>query len=130
LSALCKAVTPEQVQVTYSAHEPLPFRVEWNGEYGPVSFAGPSPDHAAERALSALRARRVLPYSGTGTAKPLARVSCTEPAEFSSRADPRASTAAADPSSLIAFAEAMDERIERMAERPLVGRPNLRLVRS
>jgi len=104
LSALCKVVAPAQVQVTYCAADPLPFRVEWSADLGPISFAGPTPDEAAERALSALGA-------------------------LSAQPQPRMSAVAPEPSPKDSWAEAMDERIRQIEERGPVRRPNLRLVR-
>jgi hypothetical protein len=109
LSALCRAVAPAQVHVTYSSDSPLAFSVEWCGELGPVSFAGTSPDDAAERAMSALRGRMLLP-------EPHATVS--------------------DPLAQAGWVEAMRERIQAIEEgKPLNTRKsdrraNLRLVRS
>jgi hypothetical protein len=104
LSALCKVVAPAQVQVTYCAADPLPFRVEWSADLGPISFAGPTPDEAAERALSALGAR-------------------------GSQCAPKVAPSATEPSATEGFAEAMRERIRQIEERGQVRKPNLRLVR-
>jgi hypothetical protein len=104
LSALCKAVAPVQVQVSYCATNALPFRVEWNAEMTRISFAGATPDEAAERALAALR-RRALP------------------------AHPRRAERATEPSVEPDFAEAMRERIWDIEEKRRRKRPTLRLVR-
>ena len=120
LSALCKAVAPAQVQVTYSENHPLPFRVEWCGELGPISFAGSSPDEAAERALSALRGRLLLPEFGSAP-KTLVRQS---PGQQNTTA------AVIDPLSQAGWVEAMHERIQAIEEGKPVRRANLRLVRS
>lgn len=105
LSALCKAVAPAQVQVSYCATNPLPFRVEWAADYTVVMFAGPTPDEAAERALSALRTRGLL---------------------ASTRVARRVVT---EPSTEHGWAEAMRERIQQLEDHKPSRRPKLRLVR-
>ncbi len=122
MSALCKAVAPAQVQVTYSAHPTLPFRVEWCGELGPVSFAGASPDEAAERALSAVRGRALLPELGPKT---LGR-GCP------SATGPALSLPApvSEPLTQSGWVEAMRERIQAIEDGKPARRPNLRLVRA
>jgi hypothetical protein len=123
LSALCKAVAPQQVQVTYSAQDPAPFRVEWSGELGPVSFAGPSPDEAAERALQALRAHRFLPPAPPARIcarpelrSPLARRASATAAGVAREPQVEGSASATDPSVPLAFTEAMRERIAQLVE--------------
>jgi hypothetical protein len=112
LSALCKAVSPAQVQVTYCAGDPLPFRVEWSADLGAITFAGPTPDAAAERALSALRSHAPLPVSRVRPE--VARVEV-----------------ATEPVAQPGWAEAMRERIRELDERATPPRrPNLRLVRG
>jgi len=123
LSALCKAVAPAQVQVTYSDAQPLPFRVEWCAELGPISFAGASPDEAAERALSALRGRLHSPeFSGSSqAAKTLVR---------GGPAPSAATPPVSEPLTQLGWVEAMRERIQNIEEHKPVRRANLRLVRS
>jgi hypothetical protein len=140
LSALCKVVAPAQVQVTYSASNPLPFRVEWCSELGPISFAGSSPDEAAERALSSLRGR-MLPELGSFNARAEA------PASFCSRVEPPTSTSTAakmlvrssgpgasapvsEPLAQAGWVEAMNERIQAIEEGKPIRRAKLHLVRS
>jgi hypothetical protein len=119
LSALCKAVAPEQVHVVYCASDPLPFHVEWNSELGPIVFAGPTPDDAAERALNALHTRRLpIAPSSSLTAKPLVRF-----------APPPAAPSPTEPLAQTGWAEAMRERIQQIEERKPARRPSLRLVR-
>jgi hypothetical protein len=126
LSALCKAVAPAQVQITYSESHPLPFRVEWCGELGPISFAGSSPDEAAERALSALRGRLLLPEFGaqSPSAKTLVRGST------GAAHTPTANAPVIEPLTQAGWVEAMHERIQAIEEGKPVRRANLRLVRS
>jgi hypothetical protein len=129
LSALCKAVAPEQVHVAYSSSSPLPFRVEWCGEFGPVSFAGTTPDEAAERALHTLRARLILPALEARQGMTLGTGS-QEPASSSRPSASHGSAAATEPLTQVSWAEAMRERIQQIEERGTVRRPSLRLVRS
>lgn len=145
LSALCRALAPEQVQVTYCANDALPFRVEWEGDLGSVSFAGSTPDDAAERALAGLASGRVLPpsrltgpsHTTSSATLPAAACPASEPEEFPT-----------EPTAQVGWAEAMRERIQQIEDRSPVGtsprgsatlarapiradarRPNLRLVR-
>lgn len=127
LSALCKAVAPAQVHVTYSESHPLPFRIEWCGELGPVCFSGSTPDEAAERALSALRGRLLLPEfaaPASAVAKTLVKGSAGQ-----SASTPSTSAPVSEPQTPVGWVEAMHERIQAIEEGKPVRRANLRLVR-
>jgi hypothetical protein len=130
LSALCKVVAPAQVQVTYSASHPLPFRVEWSSELGPISFAGSSPDEAAERALSSLRGR-MLPELGSFNARAEPPTSTSAAAKTLVRSSgPGANAPVSEPLAQAGWVEAMNERIQAIEEGKPVRRAKLRLVRS
>ncbi|MFT3923172.1 MAG: hypothetical protein QM778_11625 [Myxococcales bacterium] len=134
MSALCKAVAPAQVQVTYSDNQPLPFRVDWSSELGPISFAGATPDDAAERALAALRSRLLPPeFGNSSAAKTLVRGAPSTSAASMSTPSANAASASppvSEPLTQVSWVEAMRERIQDIEERKPVRRANLRLVRS
>ena len=104
LSALCRALAPAQVRVSFTAQQALPFRVELPSKHGWLFFHGVTADAAAEAALREVRAHPV-----TSVAQ------------------------AVEPSGDDAFADALREWIERVTPAADVSaepsRPILRLVR-
>jgi hypothetical protein len=59
LSALCRALEPAPVRVSFSAQHALPFRVELPSSHGLLFFHGATADAAAAAALQEVRTRRV-----------------------------------------------------------------------
>ncbi len=109
---MCRALAPEQVQITYCANDALPFRVEWQCDLGAVSVAGVTPDDAAERALASLA-------SGRGLASTIAN---TNERRASSSVPPAPALGVPDasptePAVQLGWAEAMRERIQELEER-------------
>lgn len=103
LSALCRALAPASVRVSFSAQHALPFRVELPSSHGLLFFHGATADAAAEAALREMRTQRVsLAF-------------------------------AVEPTGEGEFVDALREWIERVtpsAEEPAApARPTLRLVR-
>ena len=112
LSALCRALAPEQVQLTYCANDALPFRVEWQCDLGAVSFAGVTPDDAAERALASLASGRGLASTSASARERRASPSAPPtPALGVPAASPT------EPAIQLGWAEAMHERIQELEER-------------
>ena len=57
MSALCRALAPAEVRLSYSAGHALPFRIEVSSAHGVVSFRGESAEAAARAALADSDAR-------------------------------------------------------------------------
>lgn len=103
LSALCRALAPAPVRVSFSAQHALPFRVELPSSHGLLFFHGATADAAAAAALEEVRTRRV------------------------------SMSFAVEPTGEGEFVDALREWIERVTpsddEQPAPSKPALRLVR-
>jgi hypothetical protein len=100
LSALCRALAPAQVRVSFSAQHALPFRIEVPSQQGLRCYHGISADAAAEAALS-----DVSPPERSLVAR------------------------AIEPEGEGPYADALREWIERVSPANEPARPALRLVR-
>jgi hypothetical protein len=56
LSALCRALAPAPVRISFAAQQSLPFRIELPSQHGLLFFHGATADAAADAALREVRA--------------------------------------------------------------------------